>query len=89
MWHPIYLYVRAEVLHGQVLFVLQSLTCQTAHKVKKIIILRQVNLSKHCLLRFTCLNIKIPPAHVPQSTSKSITEDWTFLDVRPKVYVSH
>ena len=37
-------------------FVLQYLKCYTAHMVNKILILRQRNLSKQCLLRFLCLN---------------------------------
>ena len=39
----------------------------------KILILRQTNLSKHCLLRFLCLNIMISPPHMPQRTSKTTT----------------
>ena len=39
----------------------------TVHTVK-IFILRQRKLSKHRLLRFLCLDIKISPTHVPQNT---------------------
>ena len=52
-------------------FVPHALKRFTIPMVNKILILRQRNLSKHCLLRFLCLNIKIPPLHVQQSTSKT------------------
>ena len=38
--------------------------------INKNLILGQRNLSKQCLLRFLCLNIKIRPPHLPQSASK-------------------
>ena len=47
-------YLRTQVLHGPIL------CCNTAHTYKKNLILRQRNLSKHCLLRFLCLHFKIP-----------------------------
>ena len=39
---------------------------------KKILILRQRNLSKHCLIRFLFLSNKIPSLHVSQSTSETV-----------------
>ena len=49
-------------------------TFEHSYHTVKILILRQRNLSKHCLLRFLCLNIKIPLQQKPQSTSKTSTE---------------
>ena len=50
-------------------FMLRFLKRFIAHTVN-IIILRQRNLSKHCLLGFLCLSIEIPSSHVSENTSK-------------------
>ena len=42
---------------------------------KKSFILRQKNLSKHCLLRFLCLNTKITIPHEPQRSSKTSSKE--------------
>ena len=56
-------------------FVLQSLKLSTARTVyKSCLIWRQRNLSKHCLRRFLCLNIKVLPSHMAKSTSKTTTK---------------
>ena len=50
-------YLRTSVLHGLAFVVVYELLCGTCSG--GILILRQRNLSKQCLLRFLCPNIKI------------------------------
>ena len=46
---------------------------------EKILILRQRNLSKHCLLRFPCLSIKITSQHVPYWKAMAALKTWIFV----------
>ena len=68
-------------------FVLYSLTRFTARGKNKILILRQRNLSKQCLLRYLCLNIKIPPPHVPQAHFQDHNKKMDMQNLCPLEYI--